>query len=282
MIDRLLLLVEHLEGHRGRTAEGVALDVGEQRIAAVADRAAGVEHQVDRIGPVPPPRRLVHQNRRAGRAVAQLGCGIHARGVALRGRARVADGDGHLVVAGHQAHDLLEEDTLVGALGLLEGCNPNQLFARQIHRPCALAGERETHPIAGHEGVALALEGEGPVLQREPEDRHHGIPGPSREGHAADERHRIARGEPPEPLVELLGVEQRGERLGGTRLRLGADPLPVAASQCGDHDRRENQPTHQCELPRGEVSPRSARWAKVSPGRGAASSSQLAARCEIN
>ena len=244
-VDHVLLLVEHLERHLGRLGGAVALDVGEQGVAAVAHGAAGVEHQGDRIGEASPPRGLIGEDGGGVGRLAELGRGVVGGGAALRGGRGVAHGGGHLVGARHEPQHLLEEDALVGALGLLEGGDAHHLLAGQVHRRRALPLEREAHPVAGDEGVPFPLEREGAVLQREPDDGDDRVGGARGEGDGADERHRIAAGEAAEALVELRGVEEPGEGLGRLRLIVAADPFPTSAAEGGDHQgRHKNEPTH--------------------------------------
>ena len=148
---------------------------------------------------------------------------------------------------GHQTKDLLEEDAFVRALRLLEGGDPDQLLAGKVHGRRTVPLEGEGYAVARDERVAFPLKCEGAVLEGEPEHRDDRVAGPGGERDGADERHRIARREPAEALVELRRIEKPGERFGGSRLLLAADPFPAPAADDGsreDGDRHQNEPTH--------------------------------------
>ena len=258
LVDDVALLVHHFERDGGRLGVAVALDVGEQRVAAVAHGPSRVEHQVHRIGQVPPPRRLIREDRRAhaGRAEARR---REARlGAAFRGRADVPHGDAHGVRARHQAQHLLEQDALVAPERLLEGRHPDDFLARHVHRRRALALEPEAHAVARDEHVALALKRERPVLERQAEDADDAVGGPGGERDGTDERQRIARGQPAELLVELRGIEDAGEAFGRRRLvAAAAHATPAAATEDGradgggDHETTHAGPPVKTATPAG-------------------------------
>ena len=253
LVDDVLLLVEHLEGDGGGLGEPVALDVGEERVAAVPHGAARVEDQVERIGQVPPPRRLVREDRRAHVPCPEARRRVVGLGAALGGRAHVAHGHAHGVLAREQPEDLLEQNALVAPEGLLEGRHADDLLARHVDRGRALALERKAHPVARDEDVALALERERPVLERQAEDADDAVRRAGGEGDGADERQRLGGREPAEALVELGGVEDTGERFGGRRLIAAADAAPAAAAEDGGRqDRRKDQATHWTLRDRGD------------------------------
>ena len=96
-----------------------------------------------------------------------------------------------MVLARQQPQDLLEQDALVAAEGFLERRHADDLLARHIDRRRALALERQAHPIARDEDVALALKRERPVLERKAEDADDAVRRPGGKGDGADERQRL-------------------------------------------------------------------------------------------
>jgi hypothetical protein len=166
-----------------------------------------------------------------------------------------------VIAARRDLEDLLEEHALVGALGLLEGGDADQLVSAHADRLAAVGLQHHVHPVAGDEAVPFPLEPERAVLQRQADDGQRGVAGAGREGDAADERQRLPRRQAAQLPVVRLGVEELGDRFLGGALRLPrADPLPAAAAGAGGERGRAERgiqcrATHGQILPEGETAP---------------------------
>src|SRR6476661_1527289 len=99
LVNDMLLLVHDLERNGSRFGELVSLHVGKQRIAAIPNRAPRVEDEVQRVGQVSPPRRLICEDRPAGGAGREMGRGVIGLRMTLGGGSDVAHRNADLVGA---------------------------------------------------------------------------------------------------------------------------------------------------------------------------------------
>ena len=180
------MLVTHFNGEVGWLGVAETLDVHEKRVAAVRNSAARIQHDRERVVARPAAAQAVGKNWRRVRTWNE-GRGRHALG----GRAglritEVANPNVDLILAGQQHNFLLLDDAFVGSHRFLERTNQDRFVPP--HDDCRRTRAREfiLDPVPRAEALAAALEGEGPIGERDPDDRDGGVARARNEGDRAD------------------------------------------------------------------------------------------------
>src|SRR5439155_1700071 len=163
------------EARAGRHA--VRLDVEPQRVTTVGQRRARVHEQLGQVGDAGAPRALVYGDRRAERPPRESWHRVHALLARGRGGIPVPHGDGHGVHARAKADELLEDHALVGSQRLLEGADPYRFIARDLPGRSRVGAESDLHVVLGDEYVAVTLEAQGMVRERQGEHSQGGVGG---------------------------------------------------------------------------------------------------------
>src|SRR5439155_674548 len=93
-----------------------------------------------------------------------------------------------------KADELLEDHALVGSQRLLEGADPYRFIARDLPGRSRVGAESDLHVVLGDEYVAVTLEAQGMVRERQGEHSQGGVGGRVGEGGTAE----VYRAEHPE------------------------------------------------------------------------------------
>ena len=217
------------EARAGRHA--VRLDVEPQRVTTVGQRRARVHEQLGQVGDAGAPRALVYGDRRAERPPRESWHRVHALLARGRGGIPVPHGDGHGVHARAKADELLEDHALVGSQRLLEGADPYRFIARDLPGRSRVGAESDLHVVLGDEYVAVTLEAQGMVRERQGEHSQGGVGGRVGEvAHGGHEGEGCPGDEKPHAAVQRPRVGQGRQRGAGLRPRRRADALPGAAA----------------------------------------------------
>jgi CMP-2-keto-3-deoxyoctulosonic acid synthetase len=97
----------------------------------------------------------------------------------------------------------------------------------------------------GHEEIALTLESEGAILQRESDNGDDRVCRASYKRHCSHERQRIVCRQATQPLIKGGDVDQLAQLVGWGWSVLGSDALPTPAIQRGSREEYEaKQLTH--------------------------------------
>ena len=222
--------VDGADGEPGAGGDSVGLEVEPQGIPPEGERRARVRHQFRQLGQRRPPRAVIVRNRvpdplpREGRYRVQVLVAGDVRAVA------VAHDHADAIHAGADRDELLKDDALVPAQGLLEGADAHGLIAGDEARNAAVGAEANLDVVLSDELVPVPAEGERRVGEREGAQGERGIGrGGAEVADGAHEGQRRAADEEPHGAIDGAGIEQLSDVDPGRRAVRRADPLPRAA-----------------------------------------------------